>query len=72
MGQGERERERNLNQLSIVGAPMGNQTHNLGMCPDQDLNLRPFGVWDDGPTKLATARVEILTYEFESYETIYI
>ena len=25
------------------------QTHNLGMCPDQGSNLQPFGVRDDAP-----------------------
>ena len=30
----------------------GNQTHNLGMCPDWELNLH-FGVWDDARTNQA-------------------
>ena len=27
---------------------------NLGMCPDWDLNLQPFGVQDDSPASQAT------------------
>ena len=32
----------------------GDWTRNLGMCPDQESNPQPFGVWDDAPTNLAT------------------
>ena len=32
----------------------GNQTGNLGMCPDQESDPQPFGAWDDGPTNWAT------------------
>ena len=51
----ERERERNIvarniNQLSPVHALTKDQTCNLGMCPDQGLNLQPFGQWDDAAT----------------------
>ena len=30
------------------------QTRNLGMCPDQESNPRPFSVWDYAPTNWAT------------------
>ena len=30
--------------------PIRDETHNLGMHPDQELNTQPFGVWDDAPT----------------------
>ena len=36
--------ERNINWLPPVCTPTGDQTHNLGMCPDWGLNLQPFGV----------------------------
>ena len=54
------ERERNidvtekLDRLPPVRALPGNQTHNLGRCPDQESNLQPFGVWDDAPANAAT------------------
>ena len=34
--------------------PDQDQTHNLGICPDWGSNLQHFGVWNDGPTNLAT------------------
>lgn len=39
---GKREtsmQERNVDHLPSKGAPPGDQTHNLGMCPDWALNL---------------------------------
>ena len=30
------------------------QTRNLGMCPDGDLNLQPLGTWDNAPINWAT------------------
>ena len=35
--------------FSPIHAPTRDQTHNLGMCPDQELNPPPFGVQDDAP-----------------------
>ena len=35
----EKERERNINQLSLPRTQTGHQTLNLGMCPDLELNL---------------------------------
>ena len=32
--EGERERERNIYQLFLMCSPTGDQTCNLGMCPD--------------------------------------
>lgn len=40
------ERKRNINWLPPIHAPTGYQIHNLGMCPKQELNLPPFGVWE--------------------------
>ena len=31
-------RERNTDQLPLECAPTGDQTHNPGICPDQELN----------------------------------
>ena len=36
-------RERNIIWLLLVGILPGDQTHNLAMCPDQELNPQPFG-----------------------------
>ena len=52
---GRREGERNIymrnnDRLLPVCALAGNQTRNLGMCPDWELNPQPFCVWDDVPT----------------------
>ena len=38
----EKERERNINQLPCVHALIGDRTHNLGMCPDQEIKLATF------------------------------
>ena len=46
------EREREKHQL--VESQTGDQTRNLGMCPDQESNLQPFGAWEDIPTNWAT------------------
>ena len=43
--------ERNINWLLFVGVPTGNQTHNLGMCPDWESNPQSLGVQDNTPTK---------------------
>lgn len=49
-----RERERDIDWLSPMHTPTGDRTHNLGMCPEGESNLPPFGVWDDVPTNWAT------------------
>ena len=46
----ERDRQTDIDQLPPVCAPMGGQTHNLGMCPEWELNPQPFRVWDNIPT----------------------
>ena len=48
------ERERNTDRLPLLRAPTGNQTHILGMHPDQDSNAQPFGLPVDAPTKRGT------------------
>ena len=46
-----REGKRNINRLPLVRAPIGDQTCNLGMYPDGELNPRPFGLQDDAPSE---------------------
>ena len=60
-----REREgninvRNINQLPPVRALTGDQTHNFGMCPDQELNSQPFGVRDNTPTEPPSQGIKII------------
>ena len=50
---GERERERERDWLHIC-TPTRDWTQNLGMCPDWESNLQPFGVRDDAPTNWDT------------------
>ena len=47
-------RERNIDRLPLTCAPSKDQTHNLDMCPDWELNPRPFKLPDDVPTNRAT------------------
>ena len=43
---------RNSDQLPLVHAPIRDQTHNLGICPDSESNPQPlFGVQDGSPTE---------------------
>ena len=45
-------RERNLSLLPLACSLTRDQTHDPGMCPDQQSNLRPFALWDNAqPTK---------------------
>ena len=47
---GEKHRyERKICSLSPMCTPTRDRTHNLGMCPDQESNSQPFGVWDNAP-----------------------
>ena len=48
------EGERNIDQLPPIRTPTGDQTHNLGMCPDQESNPQAFGVQDSAPMHWAT------------------
>ena len=51
--------ERNIDWLPVACALAGDQTYNPGMCPDQELNLQSFILWDDAPSNWATlARAE--------------
>ena len=47
--------ERNIHQ-SVASwiCPNRDRTHTLGMYLDQELNLQPFGVWNNAPTSWAT------------------
>ena len=49
-----RGRKRNIGVRNITGLsptlPNPDGTHSLGMCPDQELNLQPFGVRNDALT----------------------
>ena len=43
--EGERETlmcERNMGQLPLIFSPTRDPTHNLGMCPNQELNPQRF------------------------------
>ena len=44
---GGRERKRERASEREIGRLL---LHNLGMCPELELNLQPFVVWDDAPT----------------------
>ena len=46
----EKEREKRHDRLLPTHAPTRDRTHNQGMCPDWELNLQPFGAWDNVPT----------------------
>ena len=37
----EGERDRNFDQLPLVRTPTGDQTHNPGVCSNQESNQRP-------------------------------
>ena len=64
----EKEREKNINQLPLAHPPTMDLARNPGTCPDQGLNQRPFGLWDDtqptephhqGGTELLMKRQEL-------------
>ena len=42
---------RNIDWLPPIRAPSGEQTHNLGMCPDGGQNPQHSVGWADAPTK---------------------
>ena len=39
-----------------INALTRDQTHNLGMCPDWESNLKPFGVQNNAPANWATSQ----------------
>ena len=43
-------RERNTDRLPPVHGPVGDQTHHLGMCPDQESNPQPSDALGNAPT----------------------
>ena len=45
----ERLRERNIKWLPPTCTLSGDQTHNLGMCPDQESNQQLCSEWNDAP-----------------------
>ena len=58
---GDRKRDRetsmweiNINRLPLTLSPTRDGTCNLGMCPDQESNPKPFGIWDNAPTNWTT------------------
>ena len=44
---------RNMDRLFPINTLTGDRTYNLVLCPDWELNLQPFGVRDNTPTKPA-------------------
>ena len=59
--EGERGGEREKHRLVASHRhPTRDQTHNLAVCPDQELNPRPFGLQDDTPTNWATSARAII------------
>lgn len=49
----ERNFERTIPWLPPMCAPNGNQTHNLGICQDQQLKPQSFDTWASAPTNSA-------------------
>ena len=48
---GERVREREKHRCKReTHTPTRDQTHDLGMCPNWELNPQSFGVWDNALT----------------------
>ena len=45
-GEGEREKQQ---VVASRAHPDGKQTHNLGVCPDGELNPQTFSLRDDAP-----------------------
>lgn len=49
--EGGRERENEKHQsVACTRTPTRDQTSNMGICPDLELNPPPLDVWDDAPT----------------------
>ena len=61
--EGEEREKHQCEKHQLVAShmhPDWGQTHNLGTCPDQGLNLQSFGVQDDAPTNGATLAMAVL------------
>ena len=54
--------ERNIDWLPFALA--GDQTHNIGMCPDQESNQRPFSLWDDTQPTVHTSQGSSSTFYY--------
>ena len=45
--------EKNVHSYPLMRAPTWDWTCNPGVCPDQELNPQPFGLWNDAQTNLS-------------------
>ena len=52
--EGDKEEEK-YQLVASPTSPSGNQTYNLGLCPDPELNPWAFSLWDNTPTNWATS-----------------
>ena len=56
--------ERNIDWLPPIHVPTGDWTGdqkcNLGICPEQESNPKPFGIWDNLQITELPARVEYI------------
>ena len=59
--------ERNIDQLPASCTLSREQTHNLGMCPDKELNLQPFGVFTGKRSNQATLVRAVLYFAHPSF-----
>ena len=62
---------RSIHQLPLVCALAGDQTCNLVMCPDWELDPRPFGVWEDAPTDWAIGQDRVDFHLFNENKFTY-
>ena len=67
----ESERERNIHEWPLTHTPTGAWTQNLGLYPDRKLNLWPFSLQNNTPTKWATpARAHCTHGHMELYRIL--
>ena len=70
------ERETSIGRFTSAPRQETERTHNLGMCPDKELNLQPSGVQDDAPTNWATSqdsiflKIENSVYDIKNMVTL--
>ena len=56
--EGEKHRCKRETLVASSSRPnQGDQTHNPGMCPDQELNLWPFSLWNNTPNNSHSSRL---------------